>query len=236
MEIIGKDMNQEIPHFESERKPEKLYRAFSVNPEELSLEIIKLDLVPGHKNEEDPTKISDGNELGVYMSTNQRMVETAYSTDRRTSGENITVPAYDSGRGVVNFIQLPVCGLSYEISTEGLEIKQPKITEVLQGVYNNGFEGEEWIADNVPAEKCKLKKISLAVAPFDREKIVVNTDGFDEQQLKEAIETIKEAYRRKKEAAFQFRAFLETLSDKDRGNKYRIDREWEKFKESLNEK
>jgi len=64
---------------EIKEQPEKLYRSFTVNPENLTVEMLQEILVPGTENEDDPTKIGDGNELGVYMSTNPRMVETSYA-------------------------------------------------------------------------------------------------------------------------------------------------------------
>jgi hypothetical protein len=54
-------------------KPEVLWRSFTIDPRELSVDMFRQPLVPGKPSGDDPTKLSDGNELGVYMSTNRDM-------------------------------------------------------------------------------------------------------------------------------------------------------------------
>src|SRR3989344_2762986 len=105
------------PQNEQEKKPELLYRAFTVNPEELTVEMLSRILVPGTVNKEDATKIRDGNELGVYMSTNRHMVETAYASP--SGGLSVKTPEHRDKRGAVtNFIPLPQCGIVVEVRTE----------------------------------------------------------------------------------------------------------------------
>ena len=64
---------------EIEQKPQTLYRAFTVDPKDLSVESLRQPLIPGASAQDDPTRIGDGNERGVYMSTNRTMVEAAYA-------------------------------------------------------------------------------------------------------------------------------------------------------------
>lgn len=109
---------------EIKERPEKLYRSFTVNPEELTMETLRGTLVPGTVSKDDPTKIGDGNELGVYMSTNPHMVEAAYAKGGGGS-IHIEVPKYHDGYTIVNHIKLPSCGIMVEVDTAGLEIRPP---------------------------------------------------------------------------------------------------------------
>ena len=158
---------------EEEKKPELLYRAFTVNPEQLTVEMLSGVLIPGRASEEDPTKIHDGNELGVYMSTNRHMTEQAYASP--SGGLSVKTPEHKDGRGVVtNFIPLPQCGIVVEVRTENLLIRRPEITAALKGVDNNGYEGDEWIADQIPGTEYKIVRLILSRYANDSEKIVVD--------------------------------------------------------------
>lgn len=203
---------------EEEKKPEKLFRAFTVNPEELSLEKLKEDLVPGNVNENDPTKISDGNELGVYMSTNPLMVEKSYSYGTGNYEDlHLRVLKHSvRGGGYAEFIKLPACGIVYEIDTKDLDIRKPEIRSELQGVYNNQFEGDEWIANRVPAKNCRVKKLILSEYANDRNWTEINVTGLDDKKIQEAIDLIKEKFRKSKSEAIKFKDFLESLSEKER--------------------
>jgi len=130
-EKIGEIRNRlNLPN--EENKSEKLYRAYTLNPEDLSIEKFQELLVPMNINEKDPTKVNDGNELGVYMSTNEDMVKAAYSH----SGDNIPslrikTPRYNNDYGIVSDIKLPSCGVIIEIDTKNLSIREPEITQAL---------------------------------------------------------------------------------------------------------
>ena len=202
---------------ESPQKPEKLFRAFTVHPEELSLEKLREGLVPGNVNKDDPTKIGDGNELGVYMSTNPAMVESAYAAGGYSiEGSAIEVPRHNSANGSTNIIRLPMCGVVYEIDTADLAIRKPEITPALQGVHNNGFEGDEWIADKVPADNCTVKKLILSEYANDRNRMEVDVSGLDDEKFQTAIELVKEKFAKKKAEALKFKEFLESLPEKER--------------------
>ncbi len=217
---------------EKEKKPEKLFRALTVNPEDLSIKKLKDKLVPGNVNESDPTKIGDGNELGVYMSTNQKMVEYSYARGRGGRDLVIKVPKYNSGYGIINMVRLPSCGLVLEINTDGLDIRKPEITEVLKGVYNNGFEGDEWIADTVPASNYQVKKMILSNGANDRNSIIVDINGTDDLNIQKAIDFVKKEFSKKKKETENFRNFLDGLTDKERMNEYLVKKGWKKYKES----
>lgn len=141
----------------NEVKPEKLYRGIVLDYEELKNVVISdTDMYPPYEaeiNEDGRKVVGDGNEYGVYMSDNKLMVLSAYSNPdgRGTNiGGNIRVGIYDSP------IEIPKIGIAYEITAEGLDIREPWIRTELTGVYNNGFQGKEWIADYVPRDKYKV--------------------------------------------------------------------------------
>lgn len=208
---------------EPKLRPEKLYRGITINPEELTVEKLRQTLVPGTVNSDDPTKINDGNELGVYMSTNVTMVARAYA--RGGMGmRRIETPKYMDRGAVANKIDLPSCGVVFEIDTHNLDIREPEITQVLQGVYNNGFIGEEWIADTVPPESVRVCKLILAEHANDANAVVVEVADNSDEALQAAIDSIKEEYGRRKIAAERFREQIEQLTERERLNQFKIDR------------
>ena len=220
-----------------ENKPEKLYRAYTLNPEDLSVEKFQEILVPMNVNEKDPTKVNDGNELGVYMSTNENMVKYAYSDGIAFIEDlHIEAPRHNDGRGIVNYIKLPSCGVIVEVDTKNLSIKKPEITQYLQGVYNNGFEGDEWIADKIPPSNYKVKKLILNIGSSGLDKIEIEVDGLDNQKLKEAIEFIKNKFNQKKQEAILYKKFLESISERERmSNKFYLESKWKKYQEENKE-
>jgi len=207
--------------------PKKLYRAFTINPSKLSVEKLKETLIPLNANGSDPTKISDGNELGVYMSTNEQMVEKAYASG---CGTNIAIkcPKFHDGYTLVDHIKLPSCGIILEIDTKNLDIRKPEITPYLQGIYNNGFQGDEWIADAIPANHYKVKKFILSRFANDSERF--ETEVAD-NNIEEAMDLIKTEFQKRKEAALKYKEFLESIPEQARINGYGLKRKWQKYLE-----
>lgn len=207
--------------------PEKLYRGFVVNPEELSLEMFDKPLVMGLKNEADSTKSLDGNEAGVYMSSNPSVIECTNYGNRSYS--SLEVPRYASAYGLANSIQLPGCGIMVEVTTKGLDVRKPQISPELQGHYNNGFQGDEWIADEVPAEQYRLVKLTLSLGANDRNKVIVEVEENNQQDLERAINEIKTKAEQQRKEAHAFKTFLEGLTDQQRLNQYIVDKKWKEF-------
>ncbi|OGH80369.1 MAG: hypothetical protein A3I29_00410 [Candidatus Magasanikbacteria bacterium RIFCSPLOWO2_02_FULL_44_11] len=135
-------------------------------------------------------------------------------------------PAYDDGRTIVKHVTLPSCGVIYEINTEGLTIREPEIAPVWKGHYNNGFEGKEWIADTIPQEFYKIKKLILSRFANDPEAFSLNIDDNSEVGLQTAIETIQKEFKNRKTAADKFKEFLTTLNDGQRRNSSKI-KKWQ---------
>lgn len=216
-----KKIAQKKPEKEVTEIPKKLFRGVTVNPEELSIERLKQDLVPGVVNKDDPTKINDGNELGVYTSTNEAMVTDAYSAGGRGCS-SVEVPAYYTGYSMSTQIALPSCGIVYEINTDRLEVRKPEITSYLKLVHNNGFEGDEWIADKIPSKFYKVKKLILSRFSNDSEMLSVNVDGETDDDLQKAIDTVKNEFAKRKSDALKIKQELEVLSDEQRKNNFVI--------------
>ncbi len=204
-------------------RPEILYRSFTVSVPDLSVDMFEGPLIPG--SEADPTTglMTDGNELGVYMTTNYLMAKTAYAS----SADHLECPRYNSGRGITNTVDLPRCGVTVEVDTNGLDIRPPKISSQMQPVYNNGFAGDEWIADQVPRSNYRVKSLSLSTYATDRSRVSIEITP--DQPLEDAIAKIKSMYAEKLELAEKFITFLNTLDDRTRMNEFLLSRKWEQY-------
>jgi hypothetical protein len=143
--------------------PETLYRGIVIPVDLLSEDLLNRPLMPGAEprtDEQGRAVVSDGNEYGVYMTDNQFMADKAYATPRR--GDPIpNSPVFNSRYGSQGRVEMPRAGLLYEIGSRGLDVRKPFITDYLKGVYNNGFEGDEWISDSVPVSQYRLAKVQL---------------------------------------------------------------------------
>ncbi|MCH7492114.1 hypothetical protein IID19_00790 [Patescibacteria group bacterium] len=215
---------------ESEKRPEKLYRAFTVHPDELTVDRLREKLVPGVVNKDDPTKINDGNELGVYMSTNSRMVETAYARGGGGGTSHVDVPKYDDRGAYSTRVNLPNVAIMLEVDTQGLDIRKPVITDYLKLVENNGFEGAEWIADDIKEQFYRVQKLILSRWANDKEKFVVTLDDDSDEALQIAIDTVQEEFAKRKAEAEEFGRMLEALSENQRMTDYGVKIGWEKWK------
>lgn len=211
--------------------PESLWRAFSVDPSKLSIYSLSQTLRPGTIDPNDPTKIGDGNELGVYMSTNRSMVEYAYAhTSRNIS---VTCPRYDDRGSMTNKITLPQCGVVVEVHTKGLDVREPYIKPSLQGHYNNGFEGRELIADAVPRENFSVRKLILSRYANDSQTFVVDVaDPATHHAIEKAVSIIQAEFNRRKSGAEEFAKFLEGLTQEQRSKYLSWRRAWQEHLES----
>lgn len=143
-----------------ENKPSVLYRGLKIDYNNLNnFEFSGVDLVVNYAPIIDKygrKTVADGNEYGVYMSDNLNMVTSAYgnlhhdgilvSKDLEINHERIMIPSV---------------AVIYEINPTGLNIRKPFISKELKEHYNNGFQGNEWIADTVPANNYKLYRVRI---------------------------------------------------------------------------
>ena len=203
-----------------EQKPQTLYRAYRINPNDLEERIFSQTIVPMNASPEDSTKTTDGNELGVYMSTNQTMTEQAYAISGKNS--RLETERYNSGRGFMNHLEVPGLGVVLKIDTEGIEIREPEISDALKGHYNNGFEGREWIADEVPSTNYHPIKFILSRYANDSKRFVLEFDGTNKDELREAIDKMKK-YNEQEVSSYQEKARqINSLSEGQRRNHIKI--------------
>jgi len=205
---MSESKTESIPNQETKNKPPVLWRGFTVNPNELSIEMFNKPLIPVNFSKEDPTKMLDGNENGVYMSTNKVMSERAYTN--HSLGLFIETPKHYDRGSFVDRIKLPQCGVILEINTKGLNIRTPQITSYLEK--NNGYEGDEYIADEIPPENYRVAKLVLKISANDPEQY--NIDVSDNENLGEAIIKIKAEFELRKQEAINFKEFLESIGEK----------------------
>jgi hypothetical protein len=222
----------EIPVKQSEinKKPNVLWRAFTVNPKMFSIENLSRPLFPGTSAQDDPNRMIDGNERGVYISTNRTMVEAAYAHASR--GLSVEAPKYNDGYSIATKIALPQCGIVVRIDTKELAIRKPKITSVLQGVYNNGFEGDEYIIDEVPSKNYQVVKLILSRWANDSEQFTVDVPDAKPGELKAALEKIQKEFSVREQSAKKFAAFLASLNPQQRLNEIIVKREWQKYQDA----
>ncbi len=231
MELMGKPsekVSSDVPSEgsrEQKERPKILFRSFSVDPECLSLEFLKQALVPGSIREGDSTKIEDENEKGVYMSTNERVAEIYAHT--KVPSACVKVPQCKLGGSVTNVINLPVCGILVEIGTDGLPVRRPRITATLQGHYNNGFQGEEWIADSVPRENFRIKKFFLSKGFGNSESFDVS--GMSDDEVSGVIDSIQKKFENEKREAMALKRFIESLPERERYDPFLL-KKFEKYK------
>ena len=160
-------------------KPEFLYRGIKIYYNNLRDFDFKGDLVVNYKPliKEGRKTVIDGNEYGVYMSDNLSMVEASYGK------------VYNDGLELENNILInnqriliPAIAIIYKINTNNLDIRKPQITASLNGVYNNGFEGNEWICDKIPADNYEIYKVTIGNDILHNEE-VINFQDIDELRM-----------------------------------------------------
>lgn len=149
---------------EGKEVPEILYRGIGLTYTELKdFTFTGIDIELPYEplvDEQGRKTVRDGNEYGIYMSDNPRMVLDAYgNANNRGGGEYVEPRVVIGGRG--DIIKTPDVGITYKINTRGLDIRTPWISNFLQGVYNNGYNGNEWITDRIPAENYELMQIMI---------------------------------------------------------------------------
>ena len=170
-------------------KPNTLYRGIVLPYQDLnSIEWHDADIKVHYEpkiDEHGRKIIGDGNEYGVYMTDNLDMVLSAYGNPRSngTALENSPQLIVSGARMTVN---APSVGIVYQINTNGLDIREPFICDQLQGHYNNGFQGKEWISDMIPKENLEVMSVKIARDLLHDEQIIQN-DGGD---IKERIDDI----------------------------------------------
>jgi hypothetical protein len=174
--------------------PEKLYRGVVRKHTELDSILEQNDMPMTPPNEpiidEDGEKyVGDGNEYGVYMTTNENMARAAYGNPRTWTTPLEPRVEIDNERREV--IGAPRIGVIHEIDTNGVDVRIPKINGPMKGLYNNGFQGDEYIADSIPANNHKIKQFRVG-ADLLHDGIDIDVDeygiGVAAEKVRETVE------------------------------------------------
>lgn len=171
--------------------PNKIYRGIHVNLEELQLlELYGIDIIPPKEpiiNEHGEKTVGDGNEYGVYMTDNKTVAESyAYRKGDNVQSIDNQLPSIKVGSENPK-IGLSTIGILYEISTDGLNIRNPKYIDSLGGHYNNGFPGHEWIAEYVPSENYNITEVRIGHDILHDERKIPVISDVQRQKLKNSI-------------------------------------------------
>lgn len=175
--------------------PDALYRGITVPGSTFSVDLLKEDLTPGAEPIVDAygRRVDhSGNEYGVYMSDNTNMVEDAYA--KAKYGETLPGSPSFNWKGT-SPLQLwtPSVGIGYTIHSEGIDAHIPFMSGTMQGVYNNGYAGDEWVAPTVPAANYQVTSLSLG------EDVLHGRTDFllNRLTLEEAADAVKAEYGRR---------------------------------------
>ncbi len=70
----------------------------------------------------------------------------------------------------------------YEIDTENLDIRNPSYGPFLSYHYNNGYGGDEWIADKIPKENYKIISVTIGEDRLHEREEIPNIQNLQELQ------------------------------------------------------
>lgn len=188
-------------------KPEFLYRGVIVNEKLLKeKQIYGIDLTPPNPpkyDEQGRKTVGDGNEYGVYMSDYKEVATNAYAAVSMKDG----TPLNNNVRiGERSFkIAVPAVGIVYKISTNGLDVHKPWITSSLKGHYNNGFMGDEWVAERIPVGNYVVEKVIVG------EDILHPKKEIEFSNQEEILIKINEELEERKKRLEKFEEFIELL-------------------------
>ena len=174
-----------------ENKPSVLYRGIKVDYNSLqNFKFFGVDLKVNYApiiDQYGRKTVTDGNEYGVYMSDNLSMVTSAYGNLHHDG-----LPIHNNLSIYNERIMIPSVAVIYQISTEGLDVRKPFISDQLKGHYNNGFQGDEWITDFVPADNYALYRVRIgADILHDAEDIDLSKPDDISEQIKQKLEMRK---------------------------------------------
>lgn len=188
-----------------ENKPSVLYRGLKVNYNSLqNFEFSGVDLKVNYApiiDQYGRKTVTDGNEYGVYMSDNLSMVTSAYG-DLHHDG----IPIHNNLFIYNERIMIPSIAVIYQINTDGLDVRKPFISDQLKGHYNNGFQGDEWIADIIPANNYALYRVRIGAD------ILHDAEDIDLLRIKNISEQVKQKLEMRKYRLETFANAMEKMS------------------------
>ncbi len=153
-------MKIEINDINNRKKivPKTIYRGINLNCNDFEVLDMTKDIYPPCKpviNKSGEKVVGDGNEYGVYMTDNIEVAKF-YARINNNAPMNPVVNMGDN-----EILSYPAIQIIYKIDTSELNVKTPKITRHLGGLYNNGLIGDEWIADYVPINNSKIINLNV---------------------------------------------------------------------------
>lgn len=174
-----------------ESKPSVLYRGLKVDYRSLqNFEFSGVDLKVNYApiiDQYGRKTVIDGNEYGVYMTDNLNMVTSAYGNLHHDG-----IPIHNNLLIFNERIMIPSVAVIYQINTVGLNVRKPFISDQLKGHYNNGFSGNEWITDVVPADNYQLYRVRIGADILHDEEDLDLLNGEDiSRQVKLKLEMRK---------------------------------------------
>lgn len=188
-----------------ENKPSVLYRGLKVDYNSLqNFEFSGVDLKVNYApiiDQYGRKTVTDGNEYGVYMSDNLSMVTSAYG-DLHHDG----IPIHNNLFIYNERIMIPSIAVIYQINTDGLDVRKPFISDQLKGHYNNGFQGDEWIADIIPANNYALYRVRIGAD------ILHDAEDIDLLRIKNISEQVKQKLEMRKYRLETFANAMERMS------------------------
>ena len=99
----------------------------------------------------------------------------------------------------------------YEIDTENLDVRNPSYGPFISYHYNNGYSGDEWIADKIPKENYKIISVTIGEDILHEREEISNIQNL--QELQREINTIMEERETRLQHVIDE---LSKMSDKDR--------------------
>lgn len=188
-----------------ENKPSVLYRGLKVDYNSLqNFEFSGVDLKVNYApiiDQYGRKTVTDGNEYGVYMSDNLSMVTSAYG-DLHHDG----IPIHNNLFIYNERIMIPSIAVIYQINTDGLDVRKPFISDQLKDHYNNGFQGDEWIADIIPANNYALYRVRIGAD------ILHDAEDIDLLRIKNISEQVKQKLEMRKYRLETFANAMERMS------------------------
>ena len=137
------------------------------------------------------------------MSDHKEVATNAYAAVRMNDGTPLNNNVRIGERSLR--IAVPAVGIVYKISTNGLDVHKPWITSSLKGHYNNGFMGDEWVAERIPVGNYVVEKVIVG------EDILHPKKEIEFSNQEEILIKINEELKERKKRLEKFEEFIELL-------------------------
>ncbi len=191
-------------------KIHKLYRGISVTDDIFKkIKINGVEMFPPNEPKIDEygrKTVGDGNEYGVYMTDYESMAMDVYGKPN-SNGRLLSKISLPYGE----MIAMPRVGVVYEIDPEKCKnLREPFITPALEGHYNNGYLGKEYIADSIDSDGYNITRISIGYDIFN--KGIQNFDFEPGDDISPACKQVSEILEEREQCLQAFSEFCSKLT------------------------